>query len=368
MTDRFVLEKHVTSGVTSEGYLAFDSKHDKKVRLRRIQSTLSTEELATLQELLTSAKNRIDLIENSSVLKYNAIGTDDEGVWVSLPYRNGVQIQGPGLLPMSIDNFGQLAVQCLEALAAIHSQNIVHGALDTNSIHLIMPEMPGASMDYFIRDLGMRDILIAVKNEVAMNSLASQTTILAPELFEGQQADVTSDLYMLGQLFYYYLLGGHPFADLDSNSARSHHLNHELPLASNINNIIPVEIALWIDKLTQPNKQDRFQSAMEALAASPFVQVQPTATTQVHATTSMHTAETLNTTSTTQAQHIAPDITSQSSGHSNKLLYSILGLLALCLVAGSILYLLHTANNEKPSDSSENSSVIITVDKGIALS
>ena len=111
----------------------------------------------------------------------------------------------------------------------------------------------------------MRQLLLLTQNAQALSSPPSDPATLAPELFQERETTPQTDLYMLGQIFYYLLTGGHPFVGLSLKEALNKHVTHELPLLNQCNPKISKRIAKWVDLLTQPNPENRPLSALAAL-------------------------------------------------------------------------------------------------------
>jgi len=281
MSERFIIEKQISARKSADAYLAFDTKTDRKVRLRRIHSQMTPEQLESVSEAFLVTQRQLALVKSDLITHITESGIDEQGAWLSLPYYESEQLLNAHTLPISLPEFHNLATQLFTGLKAVHEENLVHGALNTNSIDVLPPEIPNGRISYCIRDLGMRRLLVLVQNPTALASLPSDVATLAPELFNSLDAEPNSDLYMAGHLLYYLVAGGHPFVGLDNDTALKMHLAHDIAPAHTINPDIPTEVSEWLDKLTQPAPKDRFQSAEDALAALPFIapdiKKQPTA-------------------------------------------------------------------------------------------
>lgn len=280
MIDRFTIERQISTRTSADAYLAIDTKTGLKLRLRRIHSQLTVSELKSLNEAFLVTQRQLALVKSDLITHITESGIDQQGAWLALPFYDSEHLLNVYKTPIALPEFQNLATQLLLGFKAIHDQNLVHGAFSMDSVDVIAPDLPGGRINYRIRDLGMRKLMVLVQNPHAISSLPGDVALLAPELFNSQDAEPSSDLYMLGQLLYTLLLHGHPFAELDDTAAFENHAAHNLPLAHKINPDIPEEVSLWVDKLTQPNPADRYHSADDALSALPSIaagiQRQPT--------------------------------------------------------------------------------------------
>lgn len=276
-TQRFIIKQQLSSRKTANAFLAYDEKSFTDIRLRRIHSPLTPAELEKCQDALHVLRRQYSLIKSDHIINILDAGIDDQGLWIAVPYHQNLQLLQALTPPISLTEFHRLARQLLSALKIIHDNFLVHGALNPNSVDVIIA--PDQNYNYAIRDFGMRKLLTLAENPATLARLPSEPAILAPELFKGEEATPSSDLYMLGQLLYYLLAGGHPLVGLSAEEALEKHLQHDIPLINSINKTVPQDLAQWLDKLIQPEPQDRPFTADEALqslpAYNPLAQLTP---------------------------------------------------------------------------------------------
>ena len=271
MSERFIIEQQISARKSADTYLAYDTKADRKTRLRRIHSPMTAEQLESVSEAFRVTQRQLTLVKSDIITHILESGIDEHGAWLSLPYYEAQQLLSAHTLPITLPEFHNLATQLLAGLEAIHEQNLVHGALNMDSIDVLVSEANDGRIRYRIHDLGMRRLLVLVQNPAALASLPSDPATLAPELFKSQNAEPSSDLYMAGHLLYYLVAGGHPFVGLDVEAAFAKHIAHDIEPAHTINPNIPAEVSSWLDGLTQPELNDRFQTASEAIASLPHI-------------------------------------------------------------------------------------------------
>lgn len=98
----------------------------------------------------------------------------------------------------------ELLVQLLYALAYLHRRGIVHRDLTPSNV-LVVPSDEGP----FVKVLDFGLAIDAEKGSVI--SVAGTLLYMAPELFHGEMASESSDLYAVGMIAYQMLTGRYPF-------------------------------------------------------------------------------------------------------------------------------------------------------------
>ncbi len=337
MSERFIIKEQISTRASADAFLAHDTKTDQLVRLRRIHSQMTPEELNSVSDAFRVTQRQLALAKSDLISQITESGIDDEGAWLTLEYYESEHLLNVYTAPIALAEFHNVATQLLAALKAIHDENLVHGALSMNSVDVVAPETPEGRVVYYLRDLGMRKLMVLVHNPHAISSLPGDVALLAPELFHSQDAQPTSDLYMLGNLLYTLLTYGHPFAGFNNEDALANHLAHNIPLAHTINPDIPEEVSTWIDKLTQPDPKSRYQSADEAIAALPFIGLD----TRRQPTALIYDKGKLTTAHAVQVKKLA---------ESRKLPNRLYVISAIVLVASVALYLMLRSDSSEPSD------------------
>jgi serine/threonine protein kinase len=88
---------------------------------------------------------------------------------------------------------------------------------------------------------------------------------ISPEQLSRLPMDHRADLYSLGCVFYKALTLQFPFTGEDVPSLITAHLQHNFPPLAEVRPDLPAALTAWVEKLFAFNKDDRPQSASEAL-------------------------------------------------------------------------------------------------------
>jgi protein phosphatase len=164
----------------------------------------------------------------------------------------------------SINGAIKIGTQIAQGLSTLHRLNIIHRDIKPDNIH------QGSDQQIRILDLG-----VALNSEVTLpTSMANPGTpsFMAPELFNGEQASVQSDLYALGVTLYYVLTRKYPYGEIEA---------FQTP---NFGKIIPPtryrpEIPEWLNniiiKAISREKESRFETSEEMLLAFEYKDRRP---------------------------------------------------------------------------------------------
>ena len=245
-------------GAFGDVYRAWDARLDREVALKLLRRRPSRRASGFVEEGRLLARVR----HPNVVTVYGAdrIG-DHVGIWME--YVEGptlaqlVAADGP-FAPEEVTRIGR--VLC-GALAAVHRAGLLHRDIKAQNV---MRDRDGRVV---LMDFGAgRDELDAA----SPRGIAGTPLYLAPEIFDGADASVRSDIYSLGALLYHLATGGYPIDGSTLAAIRgAHRRNARRPLAE-ARPDLPAPLAAVVDRALTADPAARFDSAasMEtALAA-----------------------------------------------------------------------------------------------------
>jgi len=88
---------------------------------------------------------------------------------------------------------------------------------------------------------------------------------MAPEQFLNEEIDHRTDIYSIGIILYTLLAGSPPFSHKDYMQLAEMHVHHDLPEIPKGDGAIDGALEKIIQKATEKDPADRFQSAREML-------------------------------------------------------------------------------------------------------
>jgi len=184
-------------------------------------------------------------------LPYLVMEWIDESVHQKLNYEN--KLDEKQVLQIGIDVCGALDYGHSRVPKVIHR--------DIKPRNLLMKDGKVKVCDF-----GLAIALLASESLSQTVNLVGTPDYIPPELWDFEDADETSDIYSLGITLYELLNGKPPFSDVEEDrtnlgTMRFKHQKEPVPLLPSISQ----ELNNVIQKATEKNRKDRFQSASEML-------------------------------------------------------------------------------------------------------
>ena len=269
MSKSFQIIRTIYSDQVGSTYEAIDNITEKRVMLRRFNSTVNFTDTSFSEKAFISLGEKLATISHSSITNIYETGFDDNGAYLSMEFsEEGLSIEEilNKRKRLCNEDFFVMACQVLKAFAHIHSKGVYHGALNGNSIQEFKNKERGTY--YKCVDLGV-SILLPLIDPQLPKLILNDPALTAPELFEGLAPDQRSDIYMIGQLFFLSLAGGHPLAGVPADEAYDRHKNSKIGPLSGYRSTVSEEVVNWIRLLTQADPDSRPESIEHALLLMP---------------------------------------------------------------------------------------------------
>lgn len=268
---RYNIVKLLGKGRTGGVYKAEDENLQRSVAMRRFFDRQNEVSFAEHGDAFVEVAQSLSNLQHPNLLRIFDAGVDDDGPYIVSQLLEGKSLHDELLEnSLEIDDVVTLAREMLDAFSMAHDRGYYHGALTPGSI-LLTPSARGGYRA-IILDMGLSRISPLIQGPDSMAAIMADPAILAPELFDGSEVDARADLYMLGQILYMSLAGGHPFGGLSFAEAKQKHLKG-LPSISKKNKSVPKDLATWLSSLIAVDPSDRPLSAVEALNSLPKYQL-----------------------------------------------------------------------------------------------
>lgn len=213
-------------GVGPRSFGAGGTADDPKVAIKAMLPNIAPS--ATSQQRFLREAQAAAALEHDHIVPILHVGEDRGASFIVMPYLKGEsladRLKRPE--PISIAFVAQVGQEIAAALAAAHSQGLIHRDLKPGNVWLEMKEDDGQSEEASsprakLLDLGLARLTQAEENEHLTQSGTIQGTpgFMAPEQVNGEKLNGRADLFSLGCVLYRMATGKTAFTG-DSVSAR----------------------------------------------------------------------------------------------------------------------------------------------------
>lgn len=264
MTERYQIIKLLDKDQAGGRYLAEDTTLERNVVFRHIEFASDVAQTKEWKKSFSTFSGKLCALQHPNIVTIYDVAIDEDGPNMVTQYVEGESLaerlkQGP-LKQMGVF---KMAEDLLEALHAAHQSGVFHGALHTGSVKRLSRATGGHR--YLIVDLGLNNLASMAKGE---DVHIADPVLLAPELHNDEnEPDAKADIFMLGQLCYTALAGGHPFAENSPERCAEAHLAGELPSLIEFAPDVQADFAAWVMQLCVGDPTKRITSVQDAMVS-----------------------------------------------------------------------------------------------------
>ena len=251
--NRYKVLKLLGKGGMAYVYLAFDTILKREVAVKVMKSDMSDDELAL--ERFKREAGAVTQLSHPNIVDVYDVGDEDDKHYIVMEYVRGytlkqlIKKRGPIPYKEAVWMIKQLAGALMEA----HRNNVIHR--DVKSQNVLIKDDGTVKLSDFGIALANNAMQITKKD-----SVLGSVHYLAPELSQGKQANMQSDIYSLGIVFYELLTGDVPFkADTPINVALRH-IKEDVPSVRKFNPEIPQSVENVLIKATAKSLNNRYKN------------------------------------------------------------------------------------------------------------
>ncbi len=248
---RYLLAERLGEGGFGRVYAARDHLLGRDVAVKVLQG--EADESARRRHKELSALRLLDLPGVVRLLDSGKLGTES---WFVMERVRGHAFPGTdGLLKW--DALEPIAVELLRILARIHRAGFIHGDLKPSNVLVTAEGKP------IVLDLGLAHV--AEPGEGTVSHFAGTPLYMSPEMARGAPSTPQSDLYAIGLMLWRALTGEWPEdarTPDDVLAERAHGMRRTI--SSRLPGL-PAHVGSIIDSLTEPEAEDRPQSALDVI-------------------------------------------------------------------------------------------------------
>lgn len=273
---RYRLIRRLGQGGMGAVYEAEYLKLESRVAIKILQASLSTNE--KYQKRFLREARAASAIESAHIVRSSDFGTTEDGLlYFAMELMVGQDLeqylQAHARLEWPL--FEPLLFQLTDALGAAHKRGVIHRDIKPSNCFLCETESWPPLVK--VLDFGIAKINAAVADGespvatletlTATNELFGTIAYMAPELIEGQPADVRSDIYALGILMFRVLTGKLPFTSPNVYKVLQLHVSAPVPSLRALAPEIPAAVESVVFRALAKQADHRYQSIAELEAA-----------------------------------------------------------------------------------------------------
>ncbi len=244
-------------------YEAWDEQLERRVAVKMLHPYLFADKVVgdrLLREARLAAR-----IEHPNVVRVYGVDVVDGRLAIQMQFIEGDAL--PGVLaagPLPGPQAADLLGQTLEALAACHTQGVIHCDLKPGNL---LVSIEGR---VYLSDFGIAKALSVAEPcqssaPIASGPLWGTPQYTPPEAWEGEVPSAQWDLYAAGVIIYEALAGHVPFQGVTPLAIMLEKHAHRLEPIRRIRPDLSPEFSLLVDRLVSPDMHQRPVSARDAL-------------------------------------------------------------------------------------------------------
>jgi len=256
---RFEVIEELGKGGMGRVYKVYDQKTREKIALKLLKP-----EVAADREAIERFGNELRFarkISHRNVCRMYDLDEEKGTHFITMEYVSGEDLKSIIRMmgPMSAGKTVYIARQIAEGLAEAHRLGVYHRDLKPQNI-MIDREGNVRIMDFGIARSAK------VKGMTGAGVVVGTPEYMAPEQFEGREADARSDIYALGAILYEMTTGRLPFEGETFVSIALKQKTEAPRTPKEFNPQLPDDLNRLIMRCLERNREKRFQSANDILA------------------------------------------------------------------------------------------------------
>jgi len=258
------VESVLGRGAMGMVYLARDRRIGRKVALKTVHINEKFDDDSEANEFYKRLQREAELcgaLQHPNIVTLYGPGYENDVIaWLATEYVEGENLRDHmrKRKPTPLDEALRIVEGILRGLAYAHAKGIVHRDIKPANI-LITPNGEAK-----IADFGIARPMDS--NLTAVGEMLGTPSYMSPEQVRCQPVTMRSDLFSVGAVLYEMLTGVKAFGASDVTGILRNVVESTPKTAHEVNPAVPPALSAFCERLYAKNPDDRFASAVEALA------------------------------------------------------------------------------------------------------
>lgn len=254
--DRYELAEVIGQGGMAVVWLAFDTKLQRHVAAK----ILPTDRFdAVSQQRFYREARHVASLSHPNIVRIFDFGSQDERSFIIMEYVRGASLRSilSSRSTLSVAETCRVGVDALSALDHAHGKGIIHRDVKPGNL---LVDVDGRVK---VTDFGISRAFEETSEITQGGTFLGTVGYASPEQLAGDAVHARSDLYSLGCVLYQCLTGRPPFESDDPDRLALQHRFGETPVVSDVQRVIPAEVARSIARSLAKSPHDRPSSARD---------------------------------------------------------------------------------------------------------
>ena len=239
-------------------YLAQDSLLNRKVAIKLLPISLSYDKQFRVRFIREA--QLASALEHSNICTVYEVGEFSGRHFIAMQYVEGETLKEViGERSMKLDSLLSISLQVADALAAAHSQGIIHRDIKSSNI-MITARGQAKVLDFGLAKLIESGGVGEESGLTQTGAMMGTPSYMSPEQARGERVDSRSDIFSFGVVMYEMATGREAFKRKSRAETLNTVINEPHRPAGELNKEVPVQLSAVIDRALAKEVRERYQS------------------------------------------------------------------------------------------------------------
>ena len=253
--------KTLGAGGMGKVYLAQDDLLNRKVAIKLLPSSLSYDK--QLRARFLREAQLASALDHSNICTVHEVGESAGRHFIVMQYVEGETLkQVIGERPLGVHSLLSISLQVADALAAAHSQGIIHRDIKSSNI-IITPRGQAKVLDFGLAKLLEGSTGDGDSELTHTGVMLGTPSYMSPEQARGERVDERSDIFSFGAVMYEMASGRVAFKGKSRTETMNAVINESHRTLTELNKKVPPRVSSVIDRLLAKEPKDRYQTMQE---------------------------------------------------------------------------------------------------------